>query len=253
LRWAYKQYDTKATAKKEEERYNYAVPEKQIDKNERKEKMSEFGFLLVISGASGAGKDTILAKLIEHPSIKVLNLKKVVTCTDRSPREGERCDIDYHFLSGKELDGMAKRGELIEEITLTGSSRKATPRSEIERLFKGEDLVWRIDPSRAAEIATGDFFQRLFGTNAPALQKNTLVLCITAAKDVIETRRKHRDGEKYNPNEYKVRDEQEEPYLRILAEKAVLIESVEGNLEEIVENTAKFIVNHHAKIKNKKI
>jgi guanylate kinase len=228
------------------------VPEINKGIGERKEELTKVGFLLVISGASGAGKDTVMAKLIDHPSIKALNLKKVVTCTDRSPREGEKRDIDYHFLSGKELDGMSKRGELVEEITLTGSSRKATSRSEIERLINGEDLVWRIDPSRAAEVATGIFFQRLFGVSAPVLQKNTLVLCITAAKDVIKTRRKHRDGERYDAHEYKVRDEQEAPHLRILAEKAVLIECIEGKLEEVVNSAAKIIVNQHAKIKNKK-
>ena len=108
------------------------------------------GFLLVISGASGAGKDAVMASLLEHPAVKTLNLKKVVTCTDRVPRPGEIHKVHYHFVTNEKLQEMAKNGELVEEITLTGSSNKATPKSEIERLLNGEDLVWRIDPSRAA-------------------------------------------------------------------------------------------------------
>jgi guanylate kinase len=228
------------------------VQEKQIGKNEEMEKITNVGLLLVISGASGAGKDTVMAKLLEHPQIVALNLRKIVTCTDRPPRPGETDGIDYHFLTSKRLLEMDKSGKLVEEITLTGSSRKATPKSEIERLLTGENLIWRIDPSRAAEVASGNFFTKHFPKHSQILQERTIVLCITAPKEVIEARRKHRDEAKYNPNEYKARDEQEAPHLSVLAKKAVLIESVEGKLDEIVETATKIVVDHHTKIKNEK-
>lgn len=223
------------------------MPKKHAKQKDGRENLPKFGFLLVISGASGSGKDTVMAKLLEHPLVKALNLKKVVTCTDRSPRQGEIHGVDYHFVTNEKLMQMDRNGELVEDITLTGSSNKATPKSEIEKLLRGEDLIWRIDPSRAAEIASGTFFKRFFEPYASMLQKNTLVLCITATKNVIESRRKHRDGEKYNPNEYKARDSQEAPHLRVLAEKAVLIENFEGELTEVVETTTKVIIDHHAK------
>ena len=216
-------------------------------------KETQIGFLLIISGASGAGKDTVMTELLRHPRIKDLHLKKVVTCTDRHPRPGETHGIDYHFVTRERLQQMAEGGELVEEITLTGSSRKATPKSEIERLLKGEDLVWRIDPSRAAEVASKGFFARHFPRHAQILQKRTTVLCVTAPKDTIDARRKVRDGDGYNPNEYSARDEQELPHLRVLKEKAVVIENPEGHLKEAVEIAADLTVSSYGKAKNKSL
>jgi guanylate kinase len=243
LRWAYKQYDTKSTVKKEETGYNYAMSKKD----------SNVGFLLIITGASGAGKDSVMLELLKHPSIKTLNLKKVVTCTDRLPRPGETHGIDYHFVSHETLTEMDKSGELVEEITLTGSSSKATPKSEIERLLKGEDLVWRIDPSRAAEVATGNFFKKHFPRYSEILQEQTVILCITAPKEDITKRRRVRDGKTYSPKEYSARDEQELPHLQILREKAAVIDNLEGHLEETVNLAVNLTKSHYEKIKNKKI
>jgi guanylate kinase len=228
------------------------VPEKKIGQNESKENETKVGFLLVISGASGAGKDTVMAKLLEHPQIKSLNLKKIVTCTDRPPRPGETHGVDYHFVTREWLLEMDKNGELVEEITLTGSSNKATPKSEIERLLTGEDLVWRIDPSRAAEIASEGFFVKHFPEHAQILQKQTTVLCITAPKEDVESRRKSRDGKNYSPGEYSARDEQELPHLHILREKAVVINNKEGCLEETVSLAASLTKANYEKAKQRK-
>ncbi len=210
------------------------------------------GFLLVISGASGAGKDAVMIELLRHPLVKDLNLKKIVTCTDRPLRPGETHGVDYHFITGERLQEMAANGELVEDITPTGSSNKATPKSELERLLSGEDLVWRIDPSRAAEVASERFFTKHFPEHAQILQKNTTVLCVTASKDEIESRRKARDGVRYNQGEYSARDEQEFPHLRVLQEKAVIINNPEGCLEETVNTAASLVKANYEKAKGKK-
>ena len=210
------------------------------------------GFLLVISGASGAGKDTVMAELLKHPSVKKLNLKKIITCTDRSPRPGETNGVDYHFVTSEKLLEMEQKGELVEKITLTGSSNKATPKSELVRLLNGEDLVWRIDPSRAAEIASEGFFIKHFPEHAHFLQKSTVILCVTAPKNAIEQRRRTRDGENYVISEYRDRDEQELPHLHILQEKAIIIDNPDGCLEKTVDFAANLIKSHYEKVKSKK-
>ncbi|MEA1909461.1 MAG: guanylate kinase [Patescibacteria group bacterium] len=65
--------------------------------------------LIVFTGPSGAGKDTIEAELI-----KTLPLQKVVTTTTRPMREGEVDGVDRHFVSKKEFKGLIKDDALIE-------------------------------------------------------------------------------------------------------------------------------------------
>lgn len=196
---------------------------------------NNIGNLIVITGASGAGKDSVMEGFLKDPRIIELNLKQIVTCNDRPPRPGETDGIQYHFVTNQKLKEMEVHGELVEPVTLTGTSNKATPRSEIERLFAGENMIWRIDPSRAAEVASGDFFKRLFPDTFEILQKHTLVLFVTAPKEEIEDRRKSRDLDKYDPKEYQARDDQEKPYLEILKKNAVSISNLNGKLTDAIE------------------
>jgi hypothetical protein len=194
------------------------------------------GDLIILTGASGAGKDSVMDGFLKNPHIQSLHLQKVVTCTDRPPRRGETDGRQYHFVTHEKLENMAKANELVEPIT------------EIERLLNGENLVWRIDPSRAAEVAQGGFFKRLFPENARALQEHTIVLSVVAPRKEIEERRKARDLERYNLVEYKTRDLQERPYLEILEKKATSIENLNGKLDDAVASAVKSVINFHNSI-----
>lgn len=217
-----------------------------VKKMER-ERNTNIGTLIVIAGASGAGKDTVMDEFLKHPIVSENKIERVITCTDRVIRDGESPN-SYHFLSCEELDLLDKNGQLVEEITQTGTSRKATSKTEIARLFSGENLIWRIDPSRAAEIAKGDFFDKNFPDDAQLLKEHTLVFCINAPKEVIETRRKEREKDKYKKEEFTLRDAQEKPHLKVLFEKAIVVENLDGKLSEAVEKIANSIATHHNKI-----
>jgi len=210
----------------------------------------EIGILIIFTGTSGAGKDSVMDEFLKSPLVQKLNLKKVVTCTDRPPRPGETDGIQYHFVSSAQLQKMAEDDKLVEPITKYGTSNKATPRIEIERLLAGENLVWRIDPSRAAEVASGKFFQRIFPEKARLLQDHTIVFFVTAPKEVIAERRKKRDLDKYDPAEYKARDDQDQIYLDILQKKAVPIENLDEKLDEAVDIAVKSAVEIYDKTKN---
>ncbi len=209
---------------------------------------TKIGVLIIITGASGAGKDAVMDNFLKSPDIRRLNLQKVVTCTDRPPRPGEVDGVNYHFLTPAKLKELDANGELVEPITQTGTSNKATPKSEIERLLNAENLVWRIDPSRAAEIASGNFFDHLFPEYAAEMQKHTLVLFITAPKSVIDDRRKSRDGKNYKPSEYAARDEQEKPYLEVLQKFATPIQNLDGRLNEAVSESVESVVDFYNRI-----
>lgn len=207
--------------------------ERKID-IENKEIKSDLGKLLVITGRTGAGKDYVFSKLLEHE--KFSYFKRVVTCATRSPREGETDGVDYYFISEEELFDMYKNGELVEEPVKYGGSYKATPKGEILKVASGESKIWRIDPSLAAEIAIGEFFTK---NDLVQISTQTTVVFIDADKQTIEQRRKSRDKENYNPNEYMLRDKQDDELLeRIGNVFENVIQNPEGEnraIEEIIK------------------
>ncbi len=219
---------------------------------ERKEIDNKMGVLVVLTGASGAGKDVVMEKFLNSSFVSENNLRQVVTCTDRPPRSNETRDVQYHFVSNEELKEMEKNGELVEPIKNYGTSNKATPRKEIERFVNGENLVWRIDPSLASQVVSGEFFKREFSGYAEALQKNTIVIFVTAPKEVIEDRRKRRDGDNYKNNltDYKIRDAQDEEYLNVLQKKAISIVNLDGKLDDTVSSVITCVKKSYDKIKN---
>jgi guanylate kinase len=99
------------------------------------------GLLVVLSGPSGVGKDTVIeAWRAINPDIR-----KVVTSTTRPPREGERDGIDYHFMPEKEFLRRAEAGEFLEHKSVHGHYY-ATPAAETDAyLAAGRIALLKID------------------------------------------------------------------------------------------------------------
>lgn len=213
---------------------------------------SKTGTLIVITGASGAGKDAVMQDLLKKDFFEKNNIKQVVTCADRQRRSNEVDGLDYHFVSSERLIEMEKNGELAEPRKLYGKSYKATPKIEIERFVNGESLVWRIDPSLASQVASGEFFKREFPDKADLLQKHTIVIFITAPKGQIVGRRKDRDGENYRKNaqEYQKRDNQDKEYLNILSKSAINVNNLDGRLRDTVDSVIKYVLKFNEKYSN---
>jgi guanylate kinase len=104
--------------------------------------------LLVITGPSGVGKDTIVARLKErHPDYFV-----VVTATTRPRRESEVHGVDYLFIDRDEYDRMLAAGELLEHAEVYGQGY-GVPRAPVRAaLAEGRDVLLRIDPQGAATV-----------------------------------------------------------------------------------------------------
>ena len=115
---------------------------------------SELGMVLVISGPSGVGKDTVWQAAHEC----LPTFERAVTCSTRARREHEREGVDYYFVSDAEFDRMIREDELI-EWALVHSNRYGVPeRSVFERINNGLDVVCVIDVQGAMRI------HRLFPT-----------------------------------------------------------------------------------------
>lgn len=104
--------------------------------------------LIVISGPSGIGKDTVVEGLKKrgHP------FHFVVTATSRPPRENEIDSKDYFFYSEEEFEEMITRGELL-EYAWVYSAYKGVPKSQVRKaLASGEDVIMRLDVQGAETV-----------------------------------------------------------------------------------------------------
>ncbi|HZD10695.1 MAG TPA: guanylate kinase [Candidatus Binatia bacterium] len=111
--------------------------------------MSQYPLLIVISGPSGVGKDTIARMLIDR---RPDSFYFVVTATTRKPRPGEVHGKDYFFLTTDEFARMIEEGELL-EYAMVYNDYKGVPKRQIrEALQSGRDVIMRVDPQGAATI-----------------------------------------------------------------------------------------------------
>ena len=104
--------------------------------------------LIVVSGPSGAGKDSVVRLLLEREP----DLVFVVTTTTRPMRADEVDGRDYFFVSGEEFLRRIEADEFVEYALVYGE-HKGVSRKEVEAAFeKGKDPVLRIDVQGAARI-----------------------------------------------------------------------------------------------------
>lgn len=106
------------------------------------------GFLVVLSGPSGVGKNTLLNAVLPV----VPDLHYSVSATTRAPRPGEVHGRDYFFVSDEEFDEMVRQGRLLEWAEFVGR-RYGTPRDYIERCLEdGLTVIMDIDIQGARQI-----------------------------------------------------------------------------------------------------
>lgn len=106
--------------------------------------------LVVVSGPSGVGKDTIIEALRARSADP--DYYYVVTCTTRSPRPGEVEGVSYHFLAADRFAALRDAGAFLEWAEVHGNCY-ATPRAEVRRaLTSGHDVILKIDVQGAAAV-----------------------------------------------------------------------------------------------------
>lgn len=106
--------------------------------------------LVIISGPSGVGKDTVITALRSREPRP--DYHYVVTCTTRAPRPGEVAGESYHFLTPAAFHELREAGELLEANEVHGNWY-GTPRREVARaLAEGHDVILKIDVQGARVV-----------------------------------------------------------------------------------------------------
>lgn len=106
------------------------------------------GLLIVVSGPSGAGKDTICNRVIEDSD----NIWLSVSMTSRNPRGNEKEGKNYFFVTKEEFEQKIKDGKLLEYTNYNGNYY-GTPKDKLEDyLNRGIDVILVLDINGAINI-----------------------------------------------------------------------------------------------------
>lgn len=112
------------------------------------EDMGQRGNLIVLSGPSGVGKDTLLKALLQ----RVSGVVKCLTATTRPPREGERHGVDYLFLSEEEFERWIAEGKFL-EYARYNQAYYGTPLHLVEdSRAKGLDVILKIEVQGGLQV-----------------------------------------------------------------------------------------------------
>jgi guanylate kinase len=131
----------------------------------------DYPLLIVISGSSGVGKDTIARLLMQTYD----QFYFVVTATTRPARVGEVHGVDYFFLTSDEFAQMIEENELL-EYAIVYNDYKGVPKQQIrDALATGRDVIMRLDPQGAATIRR--------------LVPNTVTIFLTAESEAAMVKR----------------------------------------------------------------
>ena len=105
--------------------------------------------LFVVTGPSGAGKGTLIRKLVAaRPDLAV-----AVSATTRDRRPGEEDGRDYHFLSGEEFQRRLEAGDFLEHVDYVSGHRYGTLREEVDGILaSGRSVILELETHGAKEV-----------------------------------------------------------------------------------------------------
>ncbi|MCB6544077.1 guanylate kinase [Blautia glucerasea] len=151
------------------------------------------GVLTVVSGFSGAGKGTVMKRLIQKYDDYALS----ISVTTRTPREGERDGIEYFFKTKEEVEAMIENDEFLEYARYV-DNYYGTPRFYVEEMLaKGKNVILEIEIQGAMQIKAKNQEAVLVFVTPPSFEelRNRLVGRGTETADVIESRLKRASEE----------------------------------------------------------
>lgn len=162
--------------------------------------MTKKGILVVVSGFSGAGKGTLMKRLLE----KYDNYALSVSATTRAPREGEEHGREYFFHTKQEFEELILQDALIEHAQYV-DNYYGTPKAYVEKqLNAGKDVILEIEIQGALKVKKKLPDTLLLFVTPPSAQelKRRLVNRGTESMEIIESRLRRASEEAKGMPEY---------------------------------------------------
>jgi guanylate kinase len=190
--------------------------------------------MIVISGPSGAGKDTVVQLMKQRG----LPFHFVVTATTRPKRKKEVNGKDYLFVSKEEFARMIEDNELIEYAFVYGDY-KGIPRVQVrEALESGKDVVMRLDVQGAETVRR--------------LAKESLMIFITA-ENGQELERRLRQRRTETPEELALRIATARKELKRIEAFDYVVVNRDDQLEDTVDTIEAIIEAEHHRVTPRRV
>jgi guanylate kinase len=190
--------------------------------------------LIVISGPSGVGKDTIARLLLAKQD----SFSFVVTATTRIPRASEVHGRDYIFLSHDEFAEMIEGGELL-EWAVVYNDYKGVPKQQIrDALDSNRDVIMRVDVQGAATIRK--------------LVPDAIFVFLTAeSEESLITRLRERKSETAEGLNLRIATAREE--MKRLGEFDYCVVNAQGKQNEAADRILAIMDAEHSRVKRNRI
>ena len=190
--------------------------------------------LILLSGLSGAGKDTVLEGLRKSK----LSFYFSVSATTRPPRAGEKEGVDYHFVTKKQFQQMVDNHEMIEWASVYGNLYGRAKEPIRQALQKGQDVIVRLDVQGAAA------YKKL-------LPGAIAIFMATPTIDDLEKRLRKRSTE--TPEELELRIKTAEDELSHLDIFDYIIVNRENELDRTIADFKAIIAAEKCRVSQRKV
>ncbi len=190
--------------------------------------------LIVISGPSGVGKDTVLQRMKERG----LPFHFVVTATTREARTTETHGKDYFFIGKEEFARMIEENELLEYAIVYGDY-KGIPKQQVrDALSSGKDVIMRIDVQGAETIRK-------------LVPDALLIFITTQSEEEMVNRLKQRKTETSEGLALRIATARQE--LRRIHEFDYVVVNSDFHLDETVDTIRAIILTEHHRVKPRQV
>ena len=190
--------------------------------------------LIVISGPSGAGKDTVMQCMKERG----MPFHFVVTATTRPRRSNEVNGKDYFFVGKEEFARMIEEDELIEYAVVYGDY-KGIPKQQVrEALSSGKDVLMRVDVQGAETVRK--------------LVPNAILIFMTVDNEQ-ELERRLRERKTETAEELALRIATARKELQRVESFDYVVVNADDHLDQAVDTIQAIITSEHQRVKQRKV